>query len=95
MKITDIKTFNVYTYRTNYVFVKIETDEGISGIGEGLFSPDGSRVFFPSPVSARVAEFMRRHGGRQDESSWQFDYDFGTALHEAERTGRIPDVAST
>ena len=35
MKITDIKTFNVYTYRTNYVFVKIETDEGISGIGEG------------------------------------------------------------
>ena len=25
MKITDIKTFNVYTYRTNYVFVKIET----------------------------------------------------------------------
>ena len=35
MKITDIKTFNVFTYRTNYVFVKIETDEGISGIGEG------------------------------------------------------------
>jgi L-alanine-DL-glutamate epimerase-like enolase superfamily enzyme len=35
LKITDIKTFNVYTYRTNYVFVKIETDEGISGIGEG------------------------------------------------------------
>lgn len=35
MKITDIKTFNVFTYRTNFVFVKIETDEGISGIGEG------------------------------------------------------------
>ena len=35
MKITDIKTFNVFTFRTNYVFVKIETDEGISGIGEG------------------------------------------------------------
>lgn len=35
MKITDVKTFNVYTYRTNYVFVKIETDEGVSGIGEG------------------------------------------------------------
>lgn len=35
MKITDIKTFNVFTFRTNYVFVKIETDAGISGIGEG------------------------------------------------------------
>ena len=35
MKITDIKTFNVFAYRTNFVFVKLETDEGISGIGEG------------------------------------------------------------
>ena len=35
MKITDIKTFNVFTFRTNFVFVKIETDAGISGIGEG------------------------------------------------------------
>lgn len=35
MKITDVKTFNVFSYRTNFVFVKIETDEGISGIGEG------------------------------------------------------------
>lgn len=35
MKITDIKTFNVFSYRTNFVFVKIETDEGVSGVGEG------------------------------------------------------------
>lgn len=35
MKITDIKTYNVFTYRTNFVFVKIETDEGVSGVGEG------------------------------------------------------------
>ena len=35
MKITDIKTFNVFAYRTNYVFTKIETDAGISGVGEG------------------------------------------------------------
>lgn len=35
MKITEIKTFNVFTFRTNFVFVKIETDVGISGIGEG------------------------------------------------------------
>lgn len=35
MKITDIKTYTVFSFRTNFVFVKIETDEGISGIGEG------------------------------------------------------------
>ena len=35
MKITDIKTFVVECYRTNWVFVKVETDEGISGVGEG------------------------------------------------------------
>ncbi len=35
MKITDIKAFVVDCFRTNWVFVKIYTDEGISGIGEG------------------------------------------------------------
>ena len=34
MKITDLKTYVVHCYRTNWVFVKVETDEGISGIGE-------------------------------------------------------------
>lgn len=35
MKITDIKTFAVDCFRTNWVFVKVYTDEGISGVGEG------------------------------------------------------------
>ena len=35
MKITDVKSFCAYTFRTNFVFIKIETDEGISGVGEG------------------------------------------------------------
>lgn len=34
MKITDIKTITVDCFRTNWVFVKVETDEGISGVGE-------------------------------------------------------------
>ncbi|MBE7042292.1 MAG: galactonate dehydratase [Ruminococcaceae bacterium] len=34
MKITDIQTFVVDCYRTNWVFVKVMTDEGIDGIGE-------------------------------------------------------------
>lgn len=35
MKITDIKTFVVDGFRTNWVFVKVYTDEGITGVGEG------------------------------------------------------------
>ena len=35
MRVTDIKTFVVDCYRTNWVFVKVYTDEGISGVGEG------------------------------------------------------------
>ena len=35
MKITDIKTFVVDCFRTNWVFVKVYTDEGITGVGEG------------------------------------------------------------
>ena len=35
MKITDIKAFTVDCYRTNWVFVKVYTDEGITGVGEG------------------------------------------------------------
>lgn len=35
MKITDIKTFIVDCFRTNWVFVKVYTDEGITGVGEG------------------------------------------------------------
>ncbi len=35
MKITDVKTFIVDCYRTNFVFVKLYTDEGLTGVGEG------------------------------------------------------------
>ena len=34
MKITEVKTFPVFHGSRNYLFVKIETDEGIYGIGE-------------------------------------------------------------
>ena len=35
MKIASVRTFVIDCFRTNWVFVKVETDEGISGIGEG------------------------------------------------------------
>lgn len=34
MKVTDVKTFTVDCFRTNWVFVKVYTDEGINGVGE-------------------------------------------------------------
>ena len=34
MKISGIKTFVVHCFRTNWVFVKVETDEGLYGWGE-------------------------------------------------------------
>ena len=34
MKITDVKSFVVDCFRTNWVFVKVYTDEGIDGVGE-------------------------------------------------------------
>ena len=35
MKITDLKTFTVNTGSTNWVFLKVYTDDGITGLGEG------------------------------------------------------------
>ena len=35
MKITGIKSFCIDSYRTNWVFVKVLTDEGVAGLGEG------------------------------------------------------------
>ncbi len=35
MKITSLKTYCIDCYRTNWVFVKVFTDEGVTGIGEG------------------------------------------------------------
>ena len=34
MKVTNIKTFCVDCFRTNWVFVKVYTDEGVDGVGE-------------------------------------------------------------
>ena len=34
MKITGLKTFICNAFRTNFVFVKVETDQGIHGWGE-------------------------------------------------------------
>ena len=35
MKITGIDTYTVFAYRTNFIFVEVLTDVGITGVGEG------------------------------------------------------------
>ncbi|MDA0206790.1 MAG: galactonate dehydratase [Acidobacteria bacterium] len=45
IKITDIKTFLVGTGSRNWIYVKVETDQGISGIGEAYsVGPDEATV---------------------------------------------------
>ena len=39
MKITDIKTYLVEAHRRNWVFIEVETDAGITGIGEAPIEP--------------------------------------------------------
>ena len=34
MKITDIKIYTLDAFRTNWAFIKVETDEGLYGWGE-------------------------------------------------------------
>ena len=39
MKITDIKTYLVEAHRRNWVFIEVETDEGVTGLGEATIEP--------------------------------------------------------
>lgn len=45
MKITDIKVFPVDCFRTNWVFVKVYTDEGIDGVGEATLEYKEKALF--------------------------------------------------
>lgn len=45
MKVTDIKTFAVDCFRTNWVFVKVYTDEGITGVGEATLEYKEKALF--------------------------------------------------
>ena len=73
LKITDIKTFLVGVGNRNLVFVKIETDQGIHGIGEAYSAgPDEATV-------ATIADFKRWLVGqdpRNIEHLWAMMYNF-------------------
>ena len=45
MKVTDVKTFVTDCFRTNWVFVKVYTDEGITGVGEATLEYKEKALF--------------------------------------------------
>ncbi|MEX2302053.1 MAG: twin-arginine translocation signal domain-containing protein, partial [Bryobacterales bacterium] len=68
LKITDLKTFTVYAEGKNYVFVKIYTDQGLTGLGEGSVTSKGATM------AAAIEEHKRYLVGRDPtdiEMHWQ------------------------
>jgi len=53
MKITDIKTYFVEAVRRNWIFLEVETDSGITGIGEVTFE------MFDKAMGGAIEDFKR------------------------------------
>ncbi len=71
MKITAIKTLICHCYRTNWVFVKVMTDEGLYGVGESTLE------YRELTVAQAVKELERTLVGRdphQIEAIWHQTY---------------------
>ncbi len=71
MKITDLKTVSVFAGWRNWVFVKVDTDEGIYGIGEATLEGRAKTI------EAAVADLSRNLVGRDPfnvEDIWQTMY---------------------
>ncbi|HEX2950271.1 MAG TPA: enolase C-terminal domain-like protein, partial [Armatimonadota bacterium] len=66
MKITNVKTFIVDCFRTNWLFVKIYTDEGITGVGEATLeykehAADGAIEDLKRYLIGKDPEIITRH----------------------------------
>ena len=71
MKITAIKTFICHVYRTNWVFVKVQTDEGVHGVGEATLE------YRELTVAQAILELERKLIGRNPheiEAIWHECY---------------------
>ncbi|MGA0276051.1 MAG: hypothetical protein ACO3L6_08470, partial [Dehalococcoidia bacterium] len=74
MKITEIKTFLMHGGRRNWVFCKVETDEGVHGWGEGTLERH------EEAVAAGIKTLASRLVGRDPteiEKNWQIMYRHG------------------
>ena len=66
MRISAIKTFVIDCYRTNWVFVKVSTDEGLHGIGEGTLEYKESALCGAITDLEHADVFGRRSGQFRD-----------------------------
>ena len=71
MKITDIKTFAVDCYRTNWVFVKVYTDEGIDGVGEATLEYKEKALF---GAVEHIKEYLKDKNPLDIEKHWHNIY---------------------
>ena len=71
MKVTDVKAFVVDCFRTNWVFVKIYTDEGITGVGEGTLEYK-EKAFLGA--LEHIKEYLVGQDPRDIERHWHHIY---------------------
>jgi len=71
MKVTDIKTFAVDCFRTNWVFVKVYTDEGINGVGEATLEYKEKALI---GAVEHIREYLVGKDPRQIERHWHDIY---------------------
>ena len=71
MKVTDIKTFAVDCFRTNWVFVKVYTDEGICGVGEATLEYKEKALF---GAVEHIKEYLVGKNPLEIEKHWHAIY---------------------
>ncbi|MBR2467330.1 MAG: galactonate dehydratase [Clostridia bacterium] len=71
MKIIDVKPFVVDCFRTNWAFVKIYTDEGITGVGEGTLEYK-EKAFLGA--LEHIKEYLLGQDPRDIEKHWHTIY---------------------
>ena len=71
MKVTDIKCFVVDCYRTNWVFVKVYTDEGIDGVGEATLEYKEKALL---GAVTHIKEYLVGKDPRNIEQHWHSIY---------------------
>ena len=71
MRVTDIKTFAVDCFRTNWVFVKVYTDEGINGVGEATLEYKEKALF---GAVEHIKEYLVGKDPRDIEAHWHAVY---------------------
>ena len=71
MKVIDIKPFVVDCFRTNWVFVKVYTDEGIDGVGEATLEYKEKALL---GALEHIKEYLVGKDPRQIEKHWHDIY---------------------